>query len=273
MSDEIAAGPDQWLDWRRGDCEAFPARDDPAVRTRTGLAMRAASTPAESAEQVPFRKADFSHARHFARKSIRGLYAITPDQPDTPALVQAVEQTLGAGTRLLQYRNKTADPRLRRKQLRALQPICARYACTLVVNDDWQAAVDLGIGAVHIGGDDGDAAQVRGAVGPDVVLGVSCYASLERARALLPYADYLAFGSVFASSTKPAAVSAALGLLRQAREFGIPVVAIGGINRRNARLVLDAGADAIAVISGIFGETSVAEATTSLMEIIGKTRN
>jgi thiamine-phosphate pyrophosphorylase len=199
------------------------------------------------------------------RRVIRGLYAITPDEADTAALVRMVESTLSAGTRLLQYRNKTADAALRREQLRALAPLCERYGCTLVVNDDWQAAIELGIRAVHIGGEDGDAAAVREAVGPEVILGVSCYASLERAAAVAPYADYLAFGSVFPSSTKPQAVSAALGLLGEARRFGKPVVAIGGINARNVGQTMDRGADAVAVISAVFEAEDVAKATEAIV--------
>lgn len=203
-----------------------------------------------------------------ARSAIRGLYAITPDETDTAALVRGVGVTLGAGTRLLQYRNKRADAALRSAQLRALMPLCRQFECTLVVNDDWQAAIDLGIGAVHIGGEDGDAAAVRAALGPEVLLGISCYASLERARAVAPYADYLAFGSVFPSSTKPQAVSAALGLLGEARQLGKPVVAIGGIDAVNARRVIEAGADAVAVISAVFGAGDVAAATDGLRRAV-----
>ncbi len=203
-----------------------------------------------------------------ARRVIRGLYAITPDETDTAKLVRMVEATLGAGTRLLQYRNKTADAALRRDQLRALMPLCERYGCTLVVNDDWQAAIELGIDAVHIGGEDGDAAAVREAVGPDVILGLSCYASLERAAAVAPHADYLAFGSVFPSSTKPQAVSAALGLLGEARRFGKPVVAIGGIDAGNARRVIEAGADAVAVISAVFRTRDARGATSILLDAV-----
>ena len=203
-----------------------------------------------------------------ARRVIRGLYAITPDEADTAKLVGMVEATLGAGTRLLQYRNKVADATLRREQLRELMPLCERYGCTLVVNDDWRAAIELGIGAVHIGGDDGDAAAVREAVGPDVILGVSCYASLERAEAVAPYADYLAFGSVFPSSTKPQAVSAALGLLGEAkRRSGMPVVAIGGIDADNAPRAIEAGASAVAVISAVFSARDVRAATLDLLRV------
>ena len=203
-----------------------------------------------------------------AQRVIRGLYAITPDWADTALLVDAVAASLGAGTRLLQYRNKLASLEKKRDQLQSLIPICERHGCTLVVNDEWRLAIELGIGAVHIGGDDGDVQAVRAAVGPDVILGVSCYADLARARELAPYADYLAFGSVFASSTKPNAASAALAILAPARSLGVPVVAIGGITQANAKEVLDAGADAIAVINGVFGGEAVAEATGELMRIV-----
>lgn len=202
-----------------------------------------------------------------ARRVIRGLYAITPDWDDTGRLLEAVEASLGAGTRLLQYRNKPASTAHKREQLSALRPLCERHDCTLVVNDDWQLALELGIDAVHIGSDDGDVPAVRAAVGPAVIVGVSCYADLERARLIAPDADYLAFGSVFASSTKPKAVSAALEILKPARLLGLPVVAIGGIDASNARQVIEAGADAVAVISGVFGGASVAEATARLVAL------
>src|SRR5690606_34600848 len=127
----------------------------------------------EAPDQRPPDTTDGDRAAR-ARRVIRGLYAITPDEPDTAKMVSMVEQTLAAGTRLLQHRNKTADAALRREQLQALAPLCASYNCKQVVNDDWQAEIELGIGAVHIGGDEGDAAQERQAVGPDDILGVSC---------------------------------------------------------------------------------------------------
>jgi thiamine-phosphate pyrophosphorylase len=203
-----------------------------------------------------------------ASQLIQGLYAITPDEGDTDVLLQAVDETLGAGTRLLQYRNKAATPELRRAQLQALKPMCERHGCTLVVNDDWRLALALGLQAVHIGGEDGDAATVRAALGPSGTLGVSCYASLDRAKAVAEYADYLAFGSMYPSPSKPQAPSAALQVLQQAQGFGRPVVAIGGINLANARQVLEAGADAIAVISGVFLAPSIAGATQAFLETV-----
>lgn len=202
-----------------------------------------------------------------AREVIRGLYAITPDWDDTSRLVAAVAETLSAGTRLLQYRNKAASDGKKREQLGELIPLCRRHGCTLVVNDDWRLALELGVDAVHVGSDDGDVDAVRREIGPEVILGVSCYADLERARRLAPAADYLAFGSVFPSRTKPAAVSAALEMLGKARTLDRSVVAIGGIDASNATRVIQAGANALAVISALFGEASIAKATTELINL------
>ena len=207
-----------------------------------------------------------------ARQVIRGLYAITPDWGDTGKLIDAVGASLAAGTRLLQYRNKSASTEKQREQLREVMPLCERHGCTLVVNDDWRLALELGLYAVHIGSDDGDVQAVRAAVGPEVIVGVSCYADLVRARALAPDADYLAFGSVFPSGTKPQAVSAALEILGAARMLGRPVVAIGGINVGNARAVVEAGAVSVAVIGGVFGGETVAGATEDLVRVVATSR-
>jgi thiamine-phosphate pyrophosphorylase len=156
----------------------------------------------------------------------------------------------------------------KREQLRELMPLCQRYGCTLVVNDDWRLALELRIDAVHIGGDDGDVKAVRAAVGPEVILGVSCYADLGGAERLAPLADYLAFGSVFPSRTKPHAVSAALGIISHGKMLDRPVVAIGGVDASNASVLIEAGADAVAVITGVFGREPASEATRQLVDVV-----
>ena len=203
-----------------------------------------------------------------ARRVIRGLYAITPDWDDTARLVAAVGETLSAGTRLLQYRNKAASLGKKREQLGELIPLCRGYGCTLVVNDDWRLALELGVDAVHVGSDDGDVETVRREIGPEVILGVSCYADLERARHLAPMADYLAFGSVFPSRTKPEAVSAALAVFAPAKLLDRPMGGSGGSDAANARRGVEAGADAVAVISAVFGEEAVGKTTSGLVTAV-----
>lgn len=185
---------------------------------------------------------------------LRGLYPITPDDTDTTNLLARVATVLGAGPALLQYRNKRADAGLRRAQARALLPLCRRAGVPLIINDDLALALEIGADGVHLGGDDGDAAAARRALGAKGILGLSCYGEWERARrgARLG-ADYLAFGAMYPSATKPQAPLAPQGLLNRARqEFGLPVVAIGGIRLHNAAALIAAGADMLAVISDVF---------------------
>ena len=121
---------------------------------------------------------------------------------------------------------------------------------------------------MHIGRDDGDPAQARDRIGPDKWLGVSCYDDFRRAQAVIGIADHVGFGSVFTSPTKPHAVRAPLTLFAQARELGLNSVAIGGIDRHNAALPIDAGAQAVAVITDIFADPDPASAARMLREIV-----
>jgi len=183
----------------------------------------------------------------------RGLYAIT-DGPRA-GLVAAVDAALAGGAVLVQYRDKTDDVARRLAEARALVACCARYHVPLIVNDDVELAVAAGAAGVHVGEDDEDVAATRAKLGSDAIVGVSCYASPERAAALAAAgADYLAFGAFFPSPTKPTAHRASPDLLRQSAALGKPLVAIGGITPDNARPLLDAGAGLLAVISGVFGQ-------------------
>ena len=183
----------------------------------------------------------------------RGLYLLTPDEPDTSRLLARTLPALVAGVAMLQYRNKTADQQLRRQQALALQPHCRRLGIALIINDDWAMAAEIAADGAHLGEHDGDLAQARHALGGSAILGVSCYDSLARAQAATAAgASYLAFGAMFASATKPDARIAPLRLLHDAARFDLPRVAIGGITPDNAGSVIAAGADLIAVITGVY---------------------
>ena len=186
-------------------------------------------------------------------KTRSGIYLITPDRSDTEALCRQVAALLAQPAALLQYRHKGADAALRHEQASALLPICRRAGVPLIVNDDWRLALDIGADGVHLGGSDADPAAVRNAAGRDVIIGVSCYGDLERAAAMAALdVDYLAFGAVFPSPTKPLAPRAPLALFAEAKTLGKPTVAIGGISPDNSGQLRAAGADFIAVISGVF---------------------
>ena len=187
--------------------------------------------------------------------TLRGLYAITPDDADSTRLEDRVRALLGAAAKscaALQYRNKTASPGLRLEQARRLALLARASGVPFIINDDIELATAVDADGVHLGRDDGETGAARRAL-PGKVLGVSCYDSIAAARsAVAAGADYVAFGSVFSSGTKPAAVRAPLRLFREAGALGVPLVAIGGITLENAASVLRAGADALAVISALF---------------------
>lgn len=183
----------------------------------------------------------------------RGLYAITPDEPSTGRLLARVEPVLAAGASCLQYRNKTATAALRHEQAVPLSALCRRYGVPMIVNDDIGLAAAICADGVHIGSDDGDPADARVRLGAQAIIGVSCYDSLDRARdAVARGASYVAFGAFHPSPTKPQARRADPALLAAASLRGVPRVAIGGITPANARALVDAGADLLAVISGVF---------------------
>jgi thiamine-phosphate pyrophosphorylase len=201
---------------------------------------------------------------------IHGLYAITPDDTDTGRLLGLVAAAIAGGIDALQYRCKAADPAFRREQAVALKALTDAAGIPLIVNDDVALAVAVDAAGVHVGRDDADPVQVRGRIGAGRILGVSCYDDLQRAIGVTGVADYVAFGSVFASGTKPAAVRAPLSLFGEAKRLGLATVAIGGIDAGNAAQVLAAGADAIAVIGDIFGAADPREAAARLARVVNE---
>jgi thiamine-phosphate pyrophosphorylase len=188
------------------------------------------------------------------KQRVAGLYAVTPDIGDTPELLAKVEAALSGGARLLQYRNKTASPALRLAQGRALLGLCWEYQVPLIINDHLDLALALDADGLHVGVEDGSATAAREQLGPDRILGVSCYGRIENALAATAAgATYVAFGGFFPSKVKPGAARIPIGLLREAkRKLKLPVVAIGGITPDNAPQLIDAGADGVAVISALF---------------------
>jgi thiamine-phosphate pyrophosphorylase len=191
---------------------------------------------------------------------VRGLYVLTPEESRTcDQWLQDIASAIRGGAALVQYRRKNGTPGRHRREAALVATLCAECGVPFFVNDDVDLAREVRASGVHLGKDDASVAAAREALGPGAVIGVSCYNSLERALAAQAAgADYLAFGSFFPSPTKPGAVRADCGLLKQAKaELAIPIVAIGGITPENAPAVIDAGAAAIAVISAVFGADDV----------------
>ncbi len=187
---------------------------------------------------------------------LRGLYAITPDSADSAWLIEraarALEHAGAGGWAALQYRNKLAVPAQRRREASALAELARSRGVAFIVDDDLALAIEVGADGLHLGRDDGALGEARRALGARM-LGASCYDRLDLARAALAAgADYVAFGSVFPSPTKPNAVHAPLALFAAARALGVPLVAIGGITLDRAPQAIAAGADCVAVISDLF---------------------
>jgi thiamine-phosphate pyrophosphorylase len=195
------------------------------------------------------------------RKTVSGLYAVTPALADSALLRSKVEAALRGGARILQYRNKAADEQLRYEQAFQIAWLCRDAGACFIVNDSIELARDVAADGVHLGKDDNGIGAARALLGPGKLIGVSCYNQLLRARdAVAQGADYIAFGSFFPSPTKPGAVTASRDLLRAAKEFSLPIVAIGGITPDNAAGLIEAGADAVAVVSAVFDAPDVERA-------------
>jgi thiamine-phosphate pyrophosphorylase len=200
---------------------------------------------------------------------LRGLYAITPEAIEAAPLFAGVEAVLAGGCRLLQFRDKSSPMGERLARGRILRLLTRRHGARLIVNDDLALAMLLDADGVHLGSDDGNLGAARAILGPQKILGASCYADLAAARAAdAAGVDYVAFGAVYPSLTKPKAVRAPLELFGQARqELRARCCAIGGITLTNAAAVVAAGADLLAVITDLFSAPDIAARATAYQHL------
>lgn len=200
----------------------------------------------------------------------RGLYVITDNTltPDSQ-LIEAVSLALQGGAVTVQYRDKSTDHKRRHQQASALLDLCKQHQAALIINDDIGLARDIGAHGVHLGKEDNAYELARNELGEDAIIGISCYNDLRRARQFAALgADYVAFGRFFDSTTKPLATVANPELLTQAKaSLGIPIVAIGGITAGNGSPLIEAGADLLAVVHGVFGQSDIRAAAEHLSEL------
>lgn len=208
--------------------------------------------------------------RHIVKQCIAGLYVITPDEFDTTELIRKARLALQGGAAILQYRNKLAEAKLQLFQAQALRLLTQEFNAVFIINDDARLAAQVEADGVHLGEEDGGVTAARQLLGGQKIIGVSCYNQpLLASKAALQPIDYIAFGSFFPSPTKPDALKAQPDLLRWARQnLNMPVVAIGGITIDNAATLLEAGADALAVISAIFNADDIQLAAQQFSTLI-----
>ncbi len=201
---------------------------------------------------------------------LNGLYLITDHQE---RLLERVELALSGGVSCLQYRNKVKGYPARCDEARDLQALCSRFGVTFIVNDDLALAAEVGADGVHFGQDDGTVAEARRVLGEDAIVGISTHSLEEALRAEAEGADYIGFGAMFPTDSKDVQYLPGPGALADVRpRIRIPIVAIGGINRDNAPMVLDAGADAIAVISSVLAYPDPELAATELSLLFNRKR-
>ncbi|OEZ62684.1 thiamine phosphate synthase [Duganella sp. HH105] len=206
---------------------------------------------------------------------MQGLYLVTPNWDDTGRLLDLSEQALAAGrgarpgVALLQYRHKEAGPALRLEQAGALLALCRRYGVPFIVNDHVELCEQIGADGVHVGGTDAEVAQVRARLGPDKIIGASCYGDLPRALdAQAAGASYVAFGGFYPSRVKKYAVTTKMEILDQARAaIRVPTVVIGGMTPENAAPLAARGASMVAAISSVYQADDVAAAVAAFTRL------
>ncbi len=200
-------------------------------------------------------------------KKLKGLYAITDENLISEEnFKQSVESALQGGSKIIQYRDKSNNQKKRLQQATVLQSLCTQYHASCIINDDIELARSIHADGVHLGKDDISITQARKILGDNSIIGVSCYNDLDLALAAEKnHANYVAFGAMFCSQTKPGANNARLELIAIAKkQLTIPVCAIGGINEKNITQVINQGADMAAVINSLFSSDNIKQTASIL---------
>lgn len=199
--------------------------------------------------------------------TLHGLYAITDSKLlSEDSFGRSVEASLKGGASIIQYRDKSSDVKKRLRQAASVRSLCDQYRALCIINDDIELAQRIHADGVHLGRDDTDLVEARQRLGDQAIIGVSCYDDIDRAiQAEKDSADYIAFGSMFASVTKPDATVASNGIIRRAKQLlDIPVCAIGGITEDNIAVLTAEDVDMVAVISHLFASEDIEAAAYRL---------
>jgi len=200
-----------------------------------------------------------------------GIYAILPPDLEDMTMLSLARSALEGGVKTLQMRDKTTPHELRLARAKALRDLTRLYGATLIINDDVKLALESDADGLHVGRDSADRLpRLRGMLGGSRLLGVTCRQDSAFARQALDIgANYVSIGAIFPTSSKPDAVHAGIRALRQARRTlsnQACIVAVGGIITERIADVRRAGADAAALISGLFDAPDVSARARQLIE-------
>jgi len=213
------------------------------------------------------------------KKKLKGIYAISPDFDISDAnaskrFIELTERILAGGVTMFQFRNKSPDSEQKTQLANECRRLCRKYRKLFIVNDDVSLAQRCEADGVHVGQGDSAVAQVREVLGDQAIIGVSCHGDIVLAEtAVQNGADYIAFGRFFPSNSKPDAPPADIRILQRAKNrFDVPIVAIGGIREDNAEFVLQAGADVLAMIDGLYNSDDVTATLKKLQRLFSKSR-
>ncbi|MDX8402884.1 MAG: thiamine phosphate synthase [Mariprofundaceae bacterium] len=206
-------------------------------------------------------------------KKITGIYGILPADLETEDLLSCAEQALKGGVKTLQFRDKKQGFKQAVKRGMALRGLTAKYNAKLIINDSIQLAHEVKADGVHLGkGDIENLLQIRVDAGEKLILGVTCRADATFGKhALDSGADYLSFGAVFPTQSKPEVPTIGLPRLQKARQFfpDANIIAVGGITVETINAVKTAGADGVAVISGLFASDDIESTAREMTDLWG----
>ena len=185
-------------------------------------------------------------------QKIQGLYGITPNKDLNISLIKSAIKKHKVN--ILQYRHKTRDEKIKLEEAKYLLALCKEHNTLFIVNDDINLCEKVGADGVHLGKNDIQINYARKQLGEELIIGVSCYNSPERAiEAQNIGANYVAFGSIFNSKTKPNAPHCPLSIIENIKnKINIPIVGIGGITFENQKYAYDAGCNSVAMLDGLF---------------------
>ena len=196
------------------------------------------------------------------------LYAVTDRHwLGNQTLLEQVQEALDGGATCIQLREKQLDDKTFLQEAIEIQKLCKQYQVPFIVNDNVEIAKDMHADGIHVGQSDMEALDVRKALGNDVILGVSAQTVEQAKKAEAHGADYLGVGAVFPTGSKDDAEDVSYETLKAICEaVSIPVIAIGGITQDNVKDLAGSGIVGIAVISAIFAQKDITQATKDLKQ-------